>query len=100
MDDNQSKKKYFAFKGIPPRPTFNQDMTEEEGNILRQNVAYWAKQSGTIFVGAVSGTDGYGFVVVELENEDEARAIVANTPCEKAGLMKTEIYPMMMFMHR
>ncbi len=30
-------KKYYALKLIPPRPTFAQDMTPEERNIMQQH---------------------------------------------------------------
>jgi hypothetical protein len=35
------EKKYFVLKLIPPRPTFAQDMTEEEKKIMKEHGAYW-----------------------------------------------------------
>ena len=32
---------YFLNKLIPPRPTFPQDMTEVEGKVMQEHVAYW-----------------------------------------------------------
>jgi len=34
-------KKHFALKLIPCRPTFAQDMTDEERAIMQQHVVYW-----------------------------------------------------------
>jgi hypothetical protein len=38
---NSPEKKYFVLKLIPPRPTFAQDMTEEEKKIMKEHGAYW-----------------------------------------------------------
>ena len=38
--DDTSKKKYFVFKLILPGPTFAEDMTEGERDIMTQHVAY------------------------------------------------------------
>lgn len=32
---------YFLYKLIPPRATFPQDMTEAEGKLMQEHVAYW-----------------------------------------------------------
>jgi hypothetical protein len=39
--DDNSAKKYFVLKLTPPRPTFAEDMTEEERTIMMQHAAYW-----------------------------------------------------------
>ncbi len=41
MQENKQEKKYFVLKILPTRPTFMQDMTEEERNIMLQHIAYW-----------------------------------------------------------
>ena len=33
--------KYFLYKLLPPRPTFPQDMTEAEGELMREHINYW-----------------------------------------------------------
>ena len=32
---------YFFFKLVPPRPSFPQDMTEAEGELMKRHAAYW-----------------------------------------------------------
>jgi hypothetical protein len=38
---NKSEKKHFGFKLISPRPTFANDMPQEERDIIKQHMAYW-----------------------------------------------------------
>ena len=38
---NKSEKKDFVFKLIPPRPTFANDMTQQEMGLMKKHVAYW-----------------------------------------------------------
>jgi uncharacterized protein len=38
---NISVKKHFMLKLIPPRPTFAEDMTNEEWAIMNLHAAYW-----------------------------------------------------------
>ena len=33
--------KYFLYKLLPPRPTFPQDMTEAEGELMQEHINYW-----------------------------------------------------------
>jgi hypothetical protein len=33
---------HWVFRLIPPRPTFDQDMTEAEREIMGQHATYWA----------------------------------------------------------
>jgi uncharacterized protein len=34
-------KKFFALKLILPRPTFAQDMTDEERSIMQEHIGFW-----------------------------------------------------------
>jgi hypothetical protein len=65
--------KYFLYKLIPPRPTFPQDMTEAEGKIMQEHVAYWqdlADRRITIIFGPILDPDGaYGIAIVEAKDE-------------------------------
>jgi hypothetical protein len=61
-------------KLISHRPTFAQDLTEEESNTMKQHAAYWKDKAdkGIAFVyGPVRDPKGaYGLGIVEVENED------------------------------
>ena len=34
-------KKFFALKLIPPKPTFAQDMNDEERSVIQEHVGFW-----------------------------------------------------------
>jgi uncharacterized protein len=95
---NSSVKKHFVLKLIPPRPTFAEDMTNEERAIMKQHAAYWkdkADQGFAIVYGPVLDPKGvYGLGIIEVDNDDQARAFAANDPTIKSGLNKVEIHPM------
>jgi len=96
--DDTSKKKYFVFRLIPPRPTFAEDMTEGERDIMTQHAAYWtdkADKSIAIVFGPVLDPKGvYGLGIIEVENEDQAHTLAAKDPAVESGLQRLEIYPM------
>jgi uncharacterized protein YciI len=93
-----SVKKHFMLKLIPPRPTFAEDMTEKESDIMKQHAAYWkekADQGIALVYGPVLDPKGaYGLGIIEVDNEDQARIFAADDPAVKSGLNKTEIHPM------
>ncbi len=79
---------------IPPRPTFDKDMTEAEGSLMEQHFAYWKdlNEKGICFFGGpVPDPKGvYGILVVRAASEDEARALGSADPSVKAGLNKID----------
>jgi len=102
MQDNNSgaktEKTYFVIKLIPPRPTFAQDMTKGEMEIMKQHGAYWkdkADKGIALVYGPVQDPKGvYGLGIIEVENEDQARAFATADPAVKSGLSRIEIHPM------
>ncbi len=76
--------KYYFCQLIPPRPTFAQDMTEMEANVMRDHAAYWAAlaERGTAIVfGPVADPEGvWGLGILEVEDEKEAQFITSHDP--------------------
>jgi len=95
---NSSAKKHFVLKLIPPRPTFAEDMTEKERDIMKQHAAYWKDRAdrGIAFVyGPVLDPKGaYGLGIIEVDDEDQARTFAADDPAIKSGLNRIEIHQM------
>ena len=89
-------KQFFALKLIPPRPTFAQDMTEEERSIMQEHVAYWMglmKQGKVVVFGPVLDPQGvYGLGVVAVDSEEEVKQMTASDPAIKVN--RYEYYPM------
>ncbi|MFI5138911.1 MAG: YciI family protein [Sphingobacteriales bacterium] len=89
-------KKYFALKLIPCRPTFAQDMTDEERSIMQQHVVYWRglMDKGMVIVfGPVMDPKGtYGLGIIAVDDEAEVRTFIANDPASKINTY--EFHPM------
>ena len=89
-------KKHFYLKLIAARPTFAQDMTDEERGIMQQHVAYLTdlmnkgivKAFGPVF--DPNGTFGMG--IIEAESEEQVKEITINDPA--SSINRYEIYPM------
>jgi uncharacterized protein len=89
---------HFLYKLIPPRPTFDQDMSESEGAIMGRHVAYWQELAdrGTALVfGPVSDPAGaWGLAVVEAETREHVVTLGDADPAVVSGLARFEICPM------
>jgi uncharacterized protein YciI len=87
---------HYFLKLNPRRPTFSQDMTDEERAIMHQHVAYWGDlmSKGMVVVyGPVMDPKGvYGMGVVEVENEEQLNEFIKNDPA--ATINYYEHYPM------
>lgn len=80
----------------PPRPTFMQDMTDEERSIMQKHIVYWndlMSQGKVLAFGPVLDPQGvYGLGIVEVENEDQVKTMISKDPAN--GLNKYEYYLM------
>lgn len=83
---------------IPPRPTFDKDMTESEQKLMEQHFIYWKDQfekGVCLFGGPVLDPKGvYGVLAIRAVDETEARSIAAADPSVKAGLNRIEVAEM------
>ena len=90
-------KRFFALKLIPPRPSFMQDMTDEERNIMQQHIAYWTdlmNRGIALVFGPVLDPQGvYGFGIITVDVEEEVEVIKKNDPA--LAINRYESYPMM-----
>lgn len=89
-------KQFYFLKLTPPRPTFVQDMTDAERDIMQKHVEYFM---GLMAKGIVHGfgpvldpSGPYGVGIIEVESEAEKDAIIANDPSN--GVNRFECHPM------
>ena len=79
---------YFFFKLVPPRPSFPQDMTEAEGELMKRHAAYWQSllDKGFVLVfGPVLDPKGpYGVGIATFADDETARSFAADDPVIKA----------------
>ena len=89
---------HFYFKLIPPRPTFAQDITDEERVLMDQHGAYFQQQfdvGKVLLYGPVLASDGaFGVGILEVADETEARQFGENDPSVRAGMNRFAVYPM------
>lgn len=82
-------KNYFLCKLVSPRPTFPQDMTSWEAELMNEHVGYWnvfAKQGLVIAFGPVVDPNGvWGMALVEVESADQLRKVLDGDPVIKAN---------------
>lgn len=88
----------FAYKLVPPRPSFAADMSEAEAAIMGEHSVYWQGllDRGTVVaVGPVADPAGtWGLAVVEARTADDVRALGAADPAVTSGMSTFEVYPM------
>jgi uncharacterized protein YciI len=93
-----SESQHFLYRLIPPRPTFDKDMNDEEAATMGEHVAYWQAlvERGTAIVfGPVGDPAGvWGLAVLEVASEEEMRTIAGGDPAVTAGVATFEIHPM------
>jgi uncharacterized protein YciI len=89
----------FVFRLKAPRPSFAQDMTDEEKEIMGRHAAYWQPfiDSGqmVVFGPILDSTGSWGLGVIEAEDEDELRAFAAGDPAVTSGTGTLEIGKML-----
>ncbi|PSH66111.1 MULTISPECIES: YciI family protein [Phyllobacterium] len=91
-------KQQFFFRLIPPRPTFAEDMDDDEQELMRQHMTYVGEyfEAGTVLAyGPVRDPDGwFGIALLEVLHPDEAIQFAENDPTVLAGLNSYSIAPM------
>ena len=89
-------KQHFFLKLNPPRPSFAQDMNDQELAIMQDHVNYWRPyvENGTVIVlGPVADPKGvFGIAVIAVDDEEQLNELVAADPAN--GLNSYEINPM------
>ena len=91
--------KYYFFKLLPPRPTFMQDMTPAEVQLMLEHSQYWRgllEQGYAVGFGPVADPAGpFGMGLLELPNEVDPASLLENDPVIKANAgFRTEIFSM------
>jgi hypothetical protein len=101
MNATLAEPPHFLFRLIPPRPTFAQDMTPVETEIMQRHVVYWTgkMQSGAVLLfGPVADPKGpWGVGVIRVAAQAEAEALRDGDPAMTANIgFRCELLPMPM----
>jgi uncharacterized protein len=79
----------FVLRLIAPRPTFAQDMSDEERAIMGRHAAHWqpylAEGRMVVFGPVLGDTGSFGLAVVEADDEAALREFAAQDPVVTTG---------------
>jgi uncharacterized protein len=88
----------FLYRLLPPRPTFAQDMSPAEADVMKRHVAYWQdllnRGVALAFGPVLDPEDPWGLGLLDLEDEQAARAIGDTDPAVDTGTCTYELVPM------
>jgi uncharacterized protein YciI len=91
-------KKHFFLRLIPPRPSFPHDMTEAERALMKEHAAYFKQRfdAGQVLIygPVINAQNSYGMAVLEVADEAEIHAFMAQDPSVLGGLNRYELSPM------
>lgn len=92
--------KHYVCRLLGPRPTFPQDMTPQEAEIMRAHTAYCGellRAGRALLFGPVADPAGvWGLGVLQLDDDADPQAIVANDPVMKANIgFSYQVMPML-----
>jgi uncharacterized protein YndB with AHSA1/START domain len=93
-------KQVFLLRLIPPRPSFAQDMTEQERRVMMEHVVYWQGHTNAnevIAFGPVADpkNGGWGVAIVEVADEARVKKLTSEDPVMVHALgCRYEILPM------
>jgi uncharacterized protein len=84
----------FVLRLIAPRPTFAQDMTDAEREIMGRHAAHWqpylAAGQMVVFGPVLDDTGSFGLAVVETDDEAALRAHASADPVVTTGTASFE----------
>jgi len=93
----------FSYFLHPPRDNFAETMTEHEQQTWGQHFSWLQELYGAgqlVLVGVTLGPVNTGVAILEADDEDGARKIVAGDPVTQAGLAEGDLRPFSLGMMR
>jgi uncharacterized protein len=88
----------FLYRLLPPRPTFAQEMNPAEAEVMERHVGYWQdllnRDVAVAFGPVLHPEDPWGLGLLELDDEQAARAIAEDDPAVKTATCTYELVPM------
>jgi len=87
----------FLYRLLPPRPTFAQEMSPAEAEVMQRHVGYWQdllnRDVALAFGPVLDPEDPWGLGLLDLEDEQAARAIGESDPAVESGTCGYEVVP-------
>ncbi len=88
---------HFLYLARPPRPTFVQDATPAEREIMGRHSAFLKEllEQGRLLLAGPCLDGAYGVAIFKVTDAAEARALVERDPAVVAGLFTPELHPVL-----
>ena len=91
----------YLYRLLPPRPTFSQDMTPPEAEVMERHVGYWQdllnRGVAVAFGPVLHPEEPWGLGLLELDDEQDAQAIGERDPAVQSRTCTYEVVPMQLF---
>jgi uncharacterized protein YciI len=87
---------HFLYMIHPPRPTFVNDATPEEGAIMRRHFEYLAglsERGKLMLAGPCLDEGAFGIGIFNTVDAGEARQLADGDPAVSSGLARAELHP-------
>jgi uncharacterized protein len=90
----------YVYRLIPPRPTFAEDMRDEEAAIMANHAEYWGRlveETGRVVVygPVLDSTGSWGLAVVSGSGVEEVRELAVADPAVSSGMSTFDVGPML-----
>ena len=90
---------YYIYRLIPPRPTFHEDMTDQEGAIMSRHADYWADLVGRadvlVYGPVVDSSGSWGLAVIHADSLADVRALAEADPAVSSGMATFDVGTML-----
>jgi hypothetical protein len=87
----------FLYRLLPPRPSFPQDMSQEEAEAMNRHVGYWQdllnREVALAFGPVLDPRGTWGLGLLDLDDEEAARAVGEDDPAVLSGTCTYEVVP-------
>jgi uncharacterized protein len=87
----------FLYRLQPPRPTFAKDMNPAEAEVMQRHMAYWqellTRQVALAFGPVLNPEDPWGLGLLDVDDDEAARAIGERDPAVQSGTCSYEAFP-------
>ncbi len=90
---------HYVYRLLPPRPTFHEDMSDEEKAIMARHAEYWVglveRTDVVVYGPVVDSTGSWGLAVFRADSLDDARALAEADPAISSGMATCEVGTML-----
>ena len=88
----------FLYRLLPPRPSFSEDMSPDEAEVMERHVRYWQdllnRNVAVAFGPVLHPKEPWGLGLLDLDEEQAAQQIGEADPAVQSGTCRYEVVPM------